>query len=311
MQSYTLFLNGPSGDDGLPGGLVRDLLDAVDDGARGAVRLRLEGRSRAGGGIPAGWVAAAARYEVVRILPRGAGIELRAPTLAEAVPERFAQGDLFPFVDAGDTPLSLLRASLRDALAGNADSDAFDEPLLSTFEDFRRVFRHGVNSVEIRNAAPGSPAVAVTPEGLQTVHRLKRQTPRPRRVRIAGKLDEIRHSDRAFTLLLESGEQIRGVLVDGEPNALAQHFGSIAVVSGTAHFRPSGALLRVEAENLATGDEEDAVAWGAMPLPLDAHTDSRTLRQPQGPRSGINAVIGTWPGDESDEEVFRILEEIS
>lgn len=40
--------------------------------------------------------------------------------------------------------------------------------------------------------------------------------------------------------------------------------------------------------------------------------DLNTLRQPQGPSSGINAIIGKWPGDEIDEEeVIALIEEIS
>ena len=52
MLNYTLLLHGlRSTGEGLPGALLRDLLDAVDRGAKGAVRLRLEGRSSAKGGL--------------------------------------------------------------------------------------------------------------------------------------------------------------------------------------------------------------------------------------------------------------------
>lgn len=39
--------------------------------------------------------------------------------------------------------------------------------------------------------------------------------------------------------------------------------------------------------------------------------DRSVLHQPQGPDSGINAIIGKWPGDESDEEILALLEELS
>ncbi len=39
--------------------------------------------------------------------------------------------------------------------------------------------------------------------------------------------------------------------------------------------------------------------------------DISALHQPQGPDSGINAIIGKWPGDESDEEILALLEELS
>lgn len=39
--------------------------------------------------------------------------------------------------------------------------------------------------------------------------------------------------------------------------------------------------------------------------------DYSVLDQPQGPDTGINAIIGKWPGDESEEELLALLEEIS
>jgi hypothetical protein len=39
--------------------------------------------------------------------------------------------------------------------------------------------------------------------------------------------------------------------------------------------------------------------------------DPRILDRPQGPDSGLNAVMGKWPGDETDEEVLAMLEELS
>lgn len=39
--------------------------------------------------------------------------------------------------------------------------------------------------------------------------------------------------------------------------------------------------------------------------------DRSVLHQPQGPDSGLNAVMGKWPGDETDEEILALLEELS
>ena len=39
--------------------------------------------------------------------------------------------------------------------------------------------------------------------------------------------------------------------------------------------------------------------------------DLEALHQPQGPTTGINAIIGKWPGDESEEEILALLEEMS
>ena len=39
--------------------------------------------------------------------------------------------------------------------------------------------------------------------------------------------------------------------------------------------------------------------------------DPSVLHQPQGPNSGLNAVMGKWPGDETDEEIDEYLRKIS
>ena len=47
--------------------------------------------------------------------------------------------------------------------------------------------------------------------------------------------------------------------------------------------------------------------------PLVGKLDINALHQPQGPDSGINAIIGKWPGDDdlSEEEFIALVEEIS
>ena len=57
----------------------------------------------------------------------------------------------------------------------------------------------------------------------------------------------------------------------------------------------------------ADGDLEirDGVSDFGRPL------DREALRVPQGPNSGAAATFGRWPGDESDEEILAILEELS
>ena len=47
------------------------------------------------------------------------------------------------------------------------------------------------------------------------------------------------------------------------------------------------------------------------PPPLGAELDTARLHKPQGPRSGVSAVFGKWPGEETDEEFEELLKESS
>lgn len=312
MQTYTIRLTGPVvADSRIPVSVARELLNAVESGARGAVRLRLEGRSRARGPSPA-WLNRAADFDLVDVIEDEAGIRLQAPTLGDALPDRFAQTEIFAPVDPEKSALAFLSESLDDAVHGRTDSEGYDDSLLGTFHrTFGELLQHGVEAVEIRNGRPGASPVLITSDGLRAVEELHHSTPAPRRVRLAGWLDTIRYSDRAFALKLESGKTVRGVLAEGAPELLMPHFGKLAVVSGVAHYRPSGALLRVDAEQIAIGSERDAAVWGEVPGPLNARLDLRDLRKPQTPRSGLAAIVGLLEDELADEDLGRLIEEVS
>jgi hypothetical protein len=155
--------------------------------------------------------------------------------------------------------------------------------------------------------------VRIDAESVEGFGRMRRAIPPDQRLRLAGRLDTLRHSDRMFTLILETGVQVRSV-VTGESvdlAALGTLRGQEAVVTGVAKFRPSGSVLRVEAERIAGAEARDLELWGALPQPILGFLDERELRQPQGPRSGVNAVFGRLAGLDTDEDVLEALDRLS
>jgi len=117
-----------------------------------------------------------------------------------------------------------------------------------------------------------------------------------------------------FTLIPESGVQVRGVVASEAIDlaALAALWGRKVVVSGFARFRPSGSLVRVEAERIEPAEEHDVALWSALPWPnFGGPLDERSLRQPQGPTTGVGAILGQLPDEESDEEIIEALERLS
>lgn len=134
--------------------------------------------------------------------------------------------------------------------------------------------------------------------------------PADQRVRVAGKLDLLKHSSRIFALIMPAGE-LRGVVVaDADFTRLGQLLGQQVIVSGTAKFRPSGKVLRVDAEQIVAA-EGDTTPWEVAPQPLFSDLETRSLRVPQGATSGVAALFGQWPGDESDEDFERAVRELS
>jgi hypothetical protein len=280
----------------------------VVDGCQQVVRFAVEGRSTAQGKPPA-WLERAARFEVVGFREGSIVLVIEAPSLGEAAPEHFGQSDLFWAVDPRRSCLDLLEGSVADAVAGRVESDVYDDGLIRTFEEFSRVLRHGVEAVELGEGAP----VRIDAGSVETFGRLRRAIPPDQQVRLAGRLDVLRHSDRMFSLILESGAHVRGVVAGDSIDlpALGALWGREAVVTGVAKFRPSGAIFRIEAERIERADARDLSLWSSEPRPVFGALDERALRQPQGPRSGVNAIFGRLADAESDDDIIEALDRLS
>jgi hypothetical protein len=129
----------------------------------------------------------------------------------------------------------------------------------------------------------------------------------PRQVRVVGTLDMVRHSTRSFGLLLDSGEEVRGVLVEGTVELLQDDFGKEITILGKAIYRPSGTLLRVDAsEILPIADGRQAFSK----IPPSLLQPRKPERRLSSPRSGVASFFGTWPGEENDKNLLQALEEI-
>lgn len=239
-------------------------------------------------------------------------LRFEAPPLGEAAESLYQQKELWPSKPApGDTGFDLLCDVVSDVTAGNQDSDKFDSWLLKGLARFERGLDRVFQEIQIsgHRYSLDQPAIVAQP----TIERAKEfynRTPSPQPARVVGKLDMIRASTQSFGLKLDDGEEVRGVLVEGDIEQLADSFGKRVLVLGRSVFRPSGRLLRLDAELVELAGEESTI-WSKMPTPGMGRLNLNNLRQPQGPRNGVRAVIGHWPGDETDEEIVEALERLS
>lgn len=268
--------------------------------------MRTQGRSSAPGAAP-GWIEAAADY-MVEIKPGSTILELEVPSLLEASPETFGQSDFLSEVDPQRSSFHYFRESLEAAVAGQRDSPLYDRGLLEVFRRFEKVVGEGAERITLQDER----TLVLTSEDLQDLATLEAAIPPPQYVRVAGKLDQIRASDRTFTVRsLTHNQTLKGIAQADQKQQLQDLWGQTVLVGGTAHFTPAGGLLRIEADHIrrATGEEESR--WGAPPRSLGSAPAPQEFREPQGTRSGLAAIIGKWPGDESDEEIAEALEQLS
>lgn len=108
-------------------------------------------------------------------------------------------------------------------------------------------------------------------------------------------------------LKLEDGTKLPARMEDHDPAALRELFGKLVVVSGIAHYRPSGRILRLDLEFIGAAGPGDRI-FASVPV---AHRRPLvTTPAAQDGSSGVAAFFGTWPGEESEDDLLDALQAI-
>ncbi len=200
-----------------------------------------------------------------------------------------------PAMDSGETAIDSFYDVLSAALSGDRGSLLADRPLLDACAKFSRACPTGLELVRSNGVA-----LTIRPANVSVLEHLRDVTPGNRAVRVAGDLKPETASRRA-TLVVSNGDSVRVRFTGLVP------VGRRTVVSGIGHFGPSGACFLVDAEYVGAqvpGDE----LFDEVPRshPLDFVPPS----VPQDALTGVNAFLGIWPGDETDEELLAALKAI-
>lgn len=284
------------------------LLRHLNETARPCVRMAIEGASSPVGAPPQ-WLERAADIRTLGFEERKGRsvLHVKAPKLGDAAPEIFNQQSLWPRVaDPEDTAIQLIGKVGNVVRRQEAGSDLYDQPLLKHFSHWQKLFTRKLSGVQFPSESVTDAPVPVMLDikVVENARILSAQTPPPRQIRIVGKMDMVRHSTRSFGLLLDNGQEVRGVLQEADPTLLQQYFGREITVFGKAVYRPSGSLLRIDAQEILDTTEGRA-AFSTVPEAM-ARTN-RMDRKSQTSKVGVAAFFGIWPGEESDEELLAAL----
>jgi hypothetical protein len=288
-----------------------ELLSVLPDAVRYSIRMAFESRSHARGKRPR-WLTAASDIRFVGHSGDDTTIlHFDAPCLGDAASNLYEQSELWPTrPDANDTGFDLLGDVIADVAADNGDSERFDRPLLREVERFRHGLDGWFQQMEFTgNRYSVSQPAIITSAVIESAQRLSHNTPQPQQTRLVGKLDMIRDSTNSFAIKLKDGQEVRGVLIDGEIARITALFRQEVLVLGKAIYRPSGKLLRIDADEVILAGERDQF-FSAVPKPKRSRYDLREVLREQQHKKGISAIFGKWPGDETDEQIAEAMKEL-
>ena len=292
--------------------VLHEAVGALLEGARMATRFAVEGESVRKGPRPA-WLDSACDFEVTGLSAGSAIIAMEAHTLREVDQTRFgvgAQQSLFGEPDdrfGEQTAIDIFGQLLATILEGERDDVVADRALLDSCARFARVSGGGFDGLSLEGLRGRSAPLVIRSSDAPRIELLRDETPRPQAARVAGTLDTVSASRSDVVLTLKDGTRVPGRMEEHNLEALRSLLGKEVVVSGMAHYRPSGRLLLVDVEALDVARAEDRVFQRAP-----VARKQKVVIEPTGPSdtSGVSAFFGTWPGEETDAELLEALRAI-
>lgn len=289
--------------------LIGPVLGKVHETLLASVRMGFLHSSRTRGRVPG----VLRRAAEVRYLGHegGAGdstiLHFEVPQFGSVAEELFAQGQLW---EAGPKPeqtaFDLLSESLHDIRLMSADSGRYDHAMLGQFAGYHRLLRDGLNSIVLPDPHTQESEAIDKPLSV-AASALFHATPPARRVRISGRLDALGVSRKVLGLVLEDAINVTAIwTLDGIVD-LASFLDRQVVIEGLAEFRPSGSLLRIDADAIRMAGAGDA-AFAALPIPEIRRNYQQVAAAIKPGHKPYAAIYGLIPADESDEEFAAAVE---
>lgn len=314
MIEHTLTVHGRDAGGGRPRtGMAGPLLSMLEPVVRDNLRLAFFSSSRVEDGPPD----SLRNAWLIRLVGMRPGADestefiFELPLLGEASPQIYDQLEL----DANapkpnETALDILGYTLADISARKVLSNRFDLPLLARVRQLGKILKNGITDVSLggHRLSYGQASPLIGKTFLDTVEHMLQNTPESRRARVHGKLDTARFNGRVLELLTNSGEHLRIAWTPHELPPLSDVLNRTVLIEGEAMFRPTGALLRIDADaiRLATAGDE---FFSLSPRPT-GNMPGRKVDLLTRSCEGFKGITGTWPGDESIEDLLDTLAEL-
>lgn len=307
-------LEGPSGLGAKPRPeLIGPVLTHLHDTLQDAVRMGFMHSSQARGRIPKGIKAAAdVRYiGHSRADDNATLLRFEVSPFGDVAADLFKQTRLWDDMPTPDqTAFELLGAALDDIGTRREDSNRFDPGLLRRIARYKVIFRRGLSRIVLPDVASPRPSqfdAAV----IDAAHALSDATPQSRRVRINGRLDLMGVSQGVIKIHVVGGAAVTALWEGKEPiDELRLLLNRDVICEGVGVFRPSGTLLRIDADAIAAAGAGDA-GFAVVPRAVKVGDINRQLLLKSGEDSAYRELLGSIPPEESDEDFAAAIEAMS
>ena len=229
-------------------------------------------------------------------------LHFEVPTFGSVASELFRQRLLWEDGPSPDeTAFELFGGALHDVAVRRTESNRFDPGILRRIRSYRHVLDRGIDLITMPDTVVERRG-QIDSEVVVAASELYAVTPTARRVRVTGRLDVMGASQGVLKLDVRPNEIVTALWEGEEPvETLREFFNQDVVVEGIGVFRPSGTLLRVDADAIAAASSQDEF-FRRIPSAVARRDYHKLARLKPGEKSSYTQLRGWLPGDESDEE---------
>ena len=206
------------------------------------------------------------------------------------------------------TPMALVIMSFTAALSDEDDKNMIDEPLIDELLRFKKFFQTDTEKVLLTNRS-SIPEIEFSRKEIDKIESLFKTIPQPQKTVVAGVIDEMKFSREQVILTTSENKKIVVIVSKDLFVDLKEFFGQEIAINGMAHFKPGGQLSYVKMESFGVAGKAGRI--------LSRKPDKMTMQQQialqirEGKkRNPIDEIIGTWPGNETDEEFEKMLNDL-
>lgn len=205
------------------------------------------------------------------------------------------------------TPMGVVVDALEAGIRSSLNPTWLDQPLLEKMDGFRKVFASPKDVLIISNEGSFGNFI-LTSEDVYQIHELAQRIPAPHYTLVSGRLDLSAHH--ATRLDLETNTQRVKVRLDSTlvaPDELVNWNTELVTVSGMAHYRADGSILRVDADQVRLARSGDAIF--ANPYLIESPREQLERHRRAHPQTSesLRELVGAWPIDDDYESILKEL----
>jgi hypothetical protein len=202
--------------------------------------------------------------------------------------------------------MALVIQTFRSALLEGEDKDNLDKPLLKTLLKFKKNFV-GDNEVFFFSNRQSIPDVEITKNDFKKIEYLEDSIPAAKKIIINGQLDEMKVSKNKLGLVTQDGF----VNIFADDNSIIQgivnFMGKEVTISGMAHFKPNGQLSYIDIQEYYEPGQKDSF-YSRKPISMNIEQQQLFQIKEGKKRNPLTAITGKWPGEESYDDLIKMLD---